>query len=354
MTRVVVAPASRPSRPVRPVGPVGPVARLGRLGLVGLLGLVGFASPRPAAAELEAGRRAPDLYASATVQTPVPISVDRLRGRLVLLAFLKSDCPHCRAGVAALNALQRTWFPRGLRVVGAMREGRATVDGFVRDLGVAFPITFVDTEVLRDYDVSGFPSAFLVAPDGRLAWHGPPGAVTDAEVARRLASTPPWPDLPAGFDPLLTALREDRWSEAAAGFGVCSAPDACDAATAAAAATMMTWISRTAEGLLAAAERDLAQGAPYEAWRTLDRLTRGFGAAGVGPRAADRAAAILADPARAREVEAGSAFEAARQRWAAEGRDAGVAALDAVAATHRGTGAGFRAGEMAARLRKRR
>ena len=42
--------------------------------------------------------------------------------------------------------------------------------------------------------------------------------------------------------------------EATAGFGVCSAPGACEAPVAAAAAAMLRWIDRTAEGLLAAAE----------------------------------------------------------------------------------------------------
>ena len=206
--------------------------------------------------------------------------------------------------MAGLNALERDGFARGLRVVGASREPRAALEAFVRELGVAFPIARVDTEVLRDYDVTGYPSAFLVGPDGRLLWSGPPGDVTRDELDRRLAATPPWPDLPAAFDPLLAALRADRWGEAASGFGVCSAPGACDAATTAAASAMLRWIDRAAEGLLAAADADLARGDPYEAWRTLDRLARGFGDRGAGPAAARRAADLLADPARARALGA--------------------------------------------------
>jgi thiol-disulfide isomerase/thioredoxin len=223
--------------------------------------------------------------------------VDGLRGRLVLLVFFKPDCPHCRASVPGLNALERDAFARGLRVVGASRDPRPAVEAFVRELGVAFPVALVDTEVLRDYDVSGFPSAFLVGPGGRIVWSGAPAAITADELDRRLAATPTWPALPATFDPLLAALRADRWGEAAAGFGVCSAPGACDAPTTAAAGAMLRWIDRAAADHLGAAEADLARGDAYEAWRTLDRLA-GFGER-RGP-AARRAAEVLADPARAR------------------------------------------------------
>lgn len=312
------------------------------------------AAPPPARAERAPGRRAPDLDATATLLAPVPLTVDGLRGRMVLLVFFKPDCPHCRASVGALNALQRDGFPRGVRVVGASREPRAAVEAFVAELGVAFPVALVDTEVLRDYDVTGYPSAFLVAPDGRIAWTGSPTTLSRDELDRRLAATPPWPDVPAAFDPLLAALRADRWGEAAAGFGVCSAPGACDPAATAAAAAMTRWIDRAAEGQLAAAEGDLARGDPYEAWRALDRLARGFGDRGAGPRAARRAAELLADPTRAREVAAGRAFEAARRVLATDGRAAGTAALDRVAAEHPGTGAGAAAAAMAARQRKRR
>ena len=311
-------------------------------------------SARPAAAERAAGRRAPDLHAAATLGAPAPISVDGLRGRLVLLVFFRTDCPHCRSSVEALRAMQRAGFDRGLRVVGVTRDPRPAVEAFLRELSAEFPAVLVDTEVLRDYDVTGFPSAFLVGPDGRLLWTGRPGALTETEVARRLAATPPWPEVPASFDPLLRALREDRWSEAETGFGVCSAPDSCDVKVATAANAMLRWIDRTAEGLLAGAEADLARGDVYDAWRASDRLAVGFGDRVVGPRAARQAAAILADPARAREVAAGRAFEAARKRWDEEGLAAGIAALEAVAAAHPGTSAATQAGEMAARLRKRR
>ncbi len=316
--------------------------------------LVAALVPATARAEREAGRRAPDLRASATLLAPVPLTVDGLRGRLVLLVFFKPDCPHCRGSVPGLNALERDAFARGLRVVGASRDPRPAVEAFVRELGVAFPVALVDTEVLRDYDVSGFPSAFLVGPGGRIVWSGAPAAITADELDRRLAATPTWPALPATFDPLLAALRADRWGEAAAGFGVCSAPGACDAPTTAAAGAMLRWIDRAAADLLGAAEADLARGDPYEAWRTLDRLARGFGERGVGPRAARRAAEVLADPARAREVAAGRALEAARDGLAPDARAAGIEALTRVAAEHPGTAAGAAAAALAGRLAKRR
>ena len=91
-----------------PRRPAAPAALLGLLGL--LLATWGGGLLAPAArAERAAGRRAPDLWASATLLAPAPLSIDGLRGRLVLLVFFKPDCPHCRASVPARRAPPCCW-----------------------------------------------------------------------------------------------------------------------------------------------------------------------------------------------------------------------------------------------------
>lgn len=330
--------------------------RIGAAAALALLAAVLASAGRPAHAERRAEGRAPDLLAVESLQAPGPLSIDGLRGRLVLLAFFRTDCGHCRAAVPALNARLVAGFPRGVRVVGVTRDPRASVEAFLRETKASFPVAIVHTEVLRDYDVTGFPSLFLVGPDGRLARSGLTAVPGEAEVSDYLGLTPPLPPTPPALEPALAALREDRWADAEAAFAACAEGKGCPPEAASAARDARAWVARTANALLASAEADLARGEVAEAVRSLDRLARGYGDAGVGPRAAARRDALLADPGRARTVAGAQALEAARAHLAtggAAGVAAALAALDAAAATYADTAAGKRAGETAARLRKR-
>ncbi len=319
------------------------------------LALVLCLGPRSADAERPVGLAAPDLLASTTLGAPAPLSLEGLRGSLVLIAFFRTDCPHCRAAVPSLNARQAEGFARGVRVVGVTRDPRSSVETFVRTHHVEFPVVLVDTEVLREYEVTGFPSLFVIAPDGRIARSGLSRTPSEAEIASLLASHPPLPETPGALDPAIAAWRDDRWADAEALLTAAvqdSRPE-----TARAARTLLAWIRRAADGRFAAARIDLQAGDVGEAFRNADALARGHGDLGIGPRAAALRDEIVSDPARAREVSADAALRRARVHLAlggAAGASNAATALEAVAAEHPGTRAGRHATEISARLRERR
>jgi peroxiredoxin len=305
--------------------------------------------PGPAHADLGIGRRAPELHVLETWGAPPPRWTDLL-GRLVLLEFLRTDCPHCREAVPHLNSLQGAWSERGLRVIGLSFEASDRIEAFRRAHRVAYSVARVETEVFRDYGVSALPRAFLVSPAGRVLWSGRPSHVTPSAVGRWMEQEPPWPTLPPELEPAAALLRAGRLAEGRAFAARCADPTDSTSCAREPARALLTWTDRYARLLAESAVASAVAGEPYEAWRSHDLLARGFGELPPGPEAARAREALLADPARRREIEAGRALEAARTAWRDRGRVAGRDALESVATTYPGTAAGAAAAAMAMRV----
>lgn len=315
--------------------------------LLGLL-LVGGGGAVAAPEDLT-GRWAPELHVLGAHGGPSP-SIQGLRGRWVLLEHFRTECPHCREAVPHLNELQQGRFERGLRVIGLGFEPLERLRAFYAERRLAYPVAQVDLEVVRDYGVSALPTAFLVSPEGVVAWAGVPSRLTLAEVDRHLLASPAWPSVPATLEPAAELLRQDALAQARVALQRCVARTGCGDVEAPTATALLGWIDRYAARLADMARADAARGDPVAADRAWSVLVEG-----LGDRAARAERDLLrADPARRREIEAGVALAEARARWRTDGRAAGQAALDAVAAQHAGTAAGAQATALAERLRKRR
>jgi thiol-disulfide isomerase/thioredoxin len=97
------------------------------------------------------------------------ISVSDLRGSVVMVNFWASWCAECRPEMPVLERLHREFAAQGLSVVGVnAREGKETVGGYARALGLTFPLVLdLNGEINALYGVIGLPTTFLVARDGR-------------------------------------------------------------------------------------------------------------------------------------------------------------------------------------------
>jgi len=117
------------------------------------------------------------------------LTLDAYRGRTVIVNFWATWCAPCVAEMPSLQRLRDRLAPHGVEVIAVnMQENAARIAPFVERLGITFP-------VLRDHDgavraawnVSVFPTSFVVGPDQRIAWVAR-GEVDwdDAEVQSRL------------------------------------------------------------------------------------------------------------------------------------------------------------------------
>jgi cytochrome c biogenesis protein CcmG/thiol:disulfide interchange protein DsbE len=111
-----------------------------------------------------------------------PVSLEALRGRVVVVNFWASWCyPACYEEAPVLEAGWRRLRERGVVVLGvAIQDKEPASRDFIQRFGLTFPNAADPTgKVSIDYGVYGVPETFFIDRQGRIrAKHV--GAVTDA------------------------------------------------------------------------------------------------------------------------------------------------------------------------------
>ena len=99
----------------------------------------------------------------------VTVSLDSLRGKVVLLNFWATWCQECRPEMPMFERLHREFAARGLSVMGInAREGTPAIHQYAKELRLTFPLMLDPKgEINAAYGVIGLPATFLVGRDGR-------------------------------------------------------------------------------------------------------------------------------------------------------------------------------------------
>lgn len=97
------------------------------------------------------------------------VSLDSLRGKVVLVNFWASWCSECRPEMPMFERLHREFTARGLSVIGInAREGTPAIHRYAKELRLTFPLMLDPTgEINTAYGVIGLPATFLIGRDGR-------------------------------------------------------------------------------------------------------------------------------------------------------------------------------------------
>ena len=104
------------------------------------------------------------LAIGATVPRPSPdfaislndgsqIHPSQYQGKVVLLAFILTTCPHCQYTVQILAKLQKEYGPQGLQVLASAIEDMASmaVPDFIKRFEPGFPVGFDQREYAESY-----------------------------------------------------------------------------------------------------------------------------------------------------------------------------------------------------------
>lgn len=138
---------------------------VGVAALLALLVLIMVGGGRPLAAGVAAPRTV-----GTTIQGQ-PFDLASWKGHTVVVNVWATWCGPCLQELPEFEALSQTWEPRGVRFVGLAADSPpADIPRMVERTGVTFPVLPINGLVQRAWNVSAFPSTFIVAPDGHVAW----------------------------------------------------------------------------------------------------------------------------------------------------------------------------------------
>ena len=79
--------------------------------------------------------------------------LSQYRGKVVLLEFLYTTCPHCQVSSQKLTQFQREYGPKGFQALGVAfnQMAKMLVPDFVRDFKVGFPVGYSEREPVTNF-----------------------------------------------------------------------------------------------------------------------------------------------------------------------------------------------------------
>lgn len=116
---------------------------------------------------LEPGQAAPALELSG-INTPVSLS--KLKGKVVYVDFWASWCGPCKQSFPWMNEMQAKYGAKGFQVIGVNVDAkRSDAEQFLASTPTAFQVAFDPQGVTpKSYQIKGMPSSVLVGPDGKV------------------------------------------------------------------------------------------------------------------------------------------------------------------------------------------
>jgi hypothetical protein len=216
--------------------------------------------------------------------------------------------------VVHLNELWDKYKDKGVVVVMVTNEPRALVDAFVTKNSPKYPIVIESGDSIEKLEGNAFPTQVMIGPDGKIIADG----FSEQAIADYLPKQRIPPKMP---DKLASAYQKfmdkDKLADArkmlvdvAAGKGADDEKTAADG--------MVKWIDEGGASALASAAETDTKGDPAGAAEIYEDLVKSYAGLDAGPKAADALKALLADPAKKKEIDASKALAKARVDAAGE------------------------------------
>ena len=141
--------------------------------VVALLGLLVWKvvhNPAGVAAKLDDNQIVPAYpFTRPRVGAKGSVSLNGLRGKVVVLNFWQSYCPPCTHEAPIVSASAKQWANKGVVFVGVDEQdlsGPATK--FMRRFDITYPVISDDGPLIGHYGVTGYPETFFIDKRGRV------------------------------------------------------------------------------------------------------------------------------------------------------------------------------------------
>lgn len=108
---------------------------------------------------------------SFTVRTETgkQVRVEDYRGKVLLLAFWATWCPHCRRQVEAMQKLREEYAKRGIEMLALSvdNDGWQKVSPYLEENKITLPVALADAKIQSQYGVtSGIPLSYVIDRKG--------------------------------------------------------------------------------------------------------------------------------------------------------------------------------------------
>jgi peroxiredoxin len=95
------------------------------------------------------------------------------RGKVVILEFMKTDCPHCATFASVLGKVQQKFGPKVqiLSVVNMQQDTDRSVSAYIAGHNITYPILFDAGQMAFSYVLKpelNYPQIFIIDPHGTI------------------------------------------------------------------------------------------------------------------------------------------------------------------------------------------
>ena len=158
-----------------------------------------------------------------------PISLEKLRGRIVVVDFWATWCGPCMAEADHMVSLKDEYESKGVQIIGiSLDQNKNQMIKTAKEKGFTWPQYF-DGKVWRndigtEWGVGSIPATFIIGPEGDVLWKGHPANI-DKPLEKILKEHPPQlldpkavADATATLDKTETFLKSGDYSAAIRSF----------------------------------------------------------------------------------------------------------------------------------------
>ncbi len=210
--------------------------------------------------------------------------------------------------------MQDKYGTQGFTVLAVTNETRALADTFVENESATYPIVIESTNSADLFGAGGFPSSFLIAPDGTIAWSGHPSAVPQDLLEKLLEQAVLFKDLPKKLGNVGHLIDKGKLGNAQKALTKHVESRKLSAEESSWAQKLQDWLKRNRESVTKRAAGAVDKGDFYTAWKAYRSMARDWKGEDFAKQAAVQAKELLADKAKKAEIDAGKRLDKIARR----------------------------------------
>jgi peroxiredoxin len=145
--------------------------RMGAFVFVVLIGILLFGCERTENGDSDGIQREPAIDFTLYDLEGVKRTLSEQKGKVVLVDFWATFCPPCKVEIPHLKAIYEEYKDKGLVVWGIGLEKRESLEPFVNEMNISYPILLDDLRSASGkYGVQGIPTTILFDKKNRIAF----------------------------------------------------------------------------------------------------------------------------------------------------------------------------------------